>query len=332
MLSNLNSTRSKKIFSILLSYLVSLICLISLSSILDYDQMFMIFKNLDINFIFYSIFSLIIGYAFRIWRWKYMLTLNNANISFKSCLSPFLGSIALNNLLPLRAGDIIRAFLFPSSIGISKSSSVFTLLIERLLDFSLLLIIFTMGIIHFGAFNTHIVFQFFMNAKDFLVLLIILFIIITTTYLILSKAKPFYNYILKNNSYFFISKKEITNFLNYKIIMKLLILTLLVWIFEAGVFFFAAVTFNIEITPFIVLFVMSSATLSTLVPSAPGYFGSFHLAILFAFSFLFHDTETIASYSVYVHLLIWGTTSILGIIALLSNPGLFSLKTSRELS
>ena len=108
-------------------------------------------------------------------------------------------------------------------------------------------------------------------------------------------------------------------------------MSILVWTFEAGVFYFAILNFNFDPTlNFTIRY--GYGNIINFSTSAPGYFGSFHLAILFALSMFWQEAGTIASFAIYVHFLIWGSTSIAGIVAILINPKLFSLSKSKELS
>src|ERR1035437_5528929 len=73
--------------------------------------------------------SLAIGYALRIMRWSMMLRATGARTTFGNCSAPFLGSIALNNVLPLRLGDVVRALVFPRSMGITKTTATSSLIV-----------------------------------------------------------------------------------------------------------------------------------------------------------------------------------------------------------
>lgn len=80
------------------------------------------------------------GYACRICRWRAMLSGDNPAIGFRDCAGPFLISIAANNLLPLRAGDALRAVAFHGRLGVGTGGVLATLLVERLLDLLMLLL------------------------------------------------------------------------------------------------------------------------------------------------------------------------------------------------
>lgn len=74
--------------------------------------------------------SLALGYMLRILRWSMMLRSTGARATFSDCCAPFLGSIALNNILPFRLGDVVRALVFPRSMGITRIIATSSLLLN----------------------------------------------------------------------------------------------------------------------------------------------------------------------------------------------------------
>lgn len=52
--------------------------------------------------------SLTAGFAIRILRWWWMLRILEPGLPLRNCARPFLISLAINNTVPLRAGDILR--------------------------------------------------------------------------------------------------------------------------------------------------------------------------------------------------------------------------------
>lgn len=81
-----------------------------------------------------GVLSLACGYACRITRWRALLSAAGARASWMDCSGPFLASYALNNVLPLRAGDALRATAFHGELGLGTAALAATLVVERLLD------------------------------------------------------------------------------------------------------------------------------------------------------------------------------------------------------
>ena len=87
----------------------------------------------NLTYIFIGLIFFIIGFCFRIERWKIILLCENSNLKFKNCFGPFFSSFALNNILPLRAGDIARSFLFNKQLKVSSGTVIISLVFERVL-------------------------------------------------------------------------------------------------------------------------------------------------------------------------------------------------------
>ena len=102
-----------------------------------------------------------------------------------------------------------------------------------------------------------------------------------------------------------------------------LLISVFIWIFEAGLFYFVLLSLNLEATLSLAAFTMALATLSTLLPSSPGYIGPFHLAAFSAITFIGGSAEQAGSYAVLIHAALWIPTTIVGLLAILAKPKLF---------
>ena len=90
--------------------------------------------------------ALACGYALRIVRWWMMLRAMDPAVRLGACVRPFLVSIAVNNLLPFRAGDAVRVVGFRDELQAPPMRVLGTMLVERLLDLSTLLVFFFIGL------------------------------------------------------------------------------------------------------------------------------------------------------------------------------------------
>ena len=71
-----------------------------------------------------------------------ILTKKNTKLTFFDCFNPYFISLSLNNIIPLRSGDVYRCLYFKIKIGINSSRIIGSILIERVFDF-LIIIIFS---------------------------------------------------------------------------------------------------------------------------------------------------------------------------------------------
>ncbi len=85
------------------------------------------------------------SYTLRCIRWTRMMLPTGAR--FGVCARVLMTSLAANNILPLRIGDIMRVFTYAGDLGASPSVILSTVILEKLLDIFILVLLFvsTMG-------------------------------------------------------------------------------------------------------------------------------------------------------------------------------------------
>jgi len=87
----------------------------------------------------------LVGYTLRCVRWTRMMRSTGAR--FGICARVLMTSLAANNILPFRIGDIMRVFTYASDLGAAPSAILSTVILEKLLDIFVVGLIFvrTMG-------------------------------------------------------------------------------------------------------------------------------------------------------------------------------------------
>jgi uncharacterized membrane protein YbhN (UPF0104 family) len=82
------------------------------------------------------------SYTLRCVRWTRMMRSTGAK--FGVCARVLMTSLAANNILPLRIGDIMRVFTYSGDLGASPSVILSTVILEKLLDIFILVLLFTL--------------------------------------------------------------------------------------------------------------------------------------------------------------------------------------------
>lgn len=80
------------------------------------------------------------SYTLRCVRWTRMMRSTGAR--FTVCARVLMTSLAANNILPLRIGDVMRIFTYASDLGASPSVILSTVILEKLLDIFILVLLF----------------------------------------------------------------------------------------------------------------------------------------------------------------------------------------------
>jgi uncharacterized protein (TIRG00374 family) len=269
--------------------------------------------------------ALFIGYACRIERWCVMLKNNNTSINWYRCAGPLLGSFAANNTLPCRFGDVLRAFAFNDRLGVSSSVVVATLLVERLLD--LLMVLVFLGVT---------LTLFCIDVNDLVGYGIALLFFIAMGILFLLLYPQFFARVAITLSKFVARiavkhEKKIIEEINKSLatleqlakgntMIRLLAWTLVVWLAEGCVFWFAALALSSIETPASGWLALPIGTLATLIPSTPGYVGTFDYLTIHAMISLGNNLIASTAYALLVHALLWLPTTLIGGLYLVLHP------------
>lgn len=311
--------------------ITTFLCLIFIYHQVEMELVLEAFGQFRWPFLIVGLVCLFIGYAFRVVRWSIMLSAVGDPITWQNCSVPFLGSIAINNIMPFRLGDIVRAIVFPSAMGITKTTSTGSLILERLLDLITILALLFISLSFLEIKNLPLAISdliMIMTASAVMIFIIIL--VFKKSLLRFVERNPFLGSPKKSKKVFSKVIQLMIKFLDvFKIMSKPRVLifitftSVIVWLGEAGLFFFVLLGFGINGTPIAALFVMSFATLSTLLPSSPGYVGPFHLATFSAIILLGETSEIAGSFAILSHLSIWIPTTLIGAIAISIRPSLF---------
>ena len=248
--------------------LISISCLyVFYIKVDDFSNFFNEIKNANYFYIIFATLLLFITVWFRSIRWKNLLDSDSKIYTlFKIQMIGYFS----NNVLPFRAGELLRSFLVSDRRKISKSYALGTIIMERFLDMLMLLLmtavcIFISPISDIGSFSIYYLF--------FIVLAIIgiflfFFIIISKGFIRFEMIKPFLDKFiltyknLRFNQFLYLSL--------YGVIIWFIYWINVVLIFKA---------FNISAELYQSLLVLIVASIINSVPSLPGAIGTFHLGV-----------------------------------------------------
>lgn len=326
---------SKHLLGVVITFLCLFIIVyqVNLAEVLDALKMF------KWPYLTLGIASLVFGYTLRILRWSLMLSAAGKKAKWENCASPFLGSIALNNILPFRIGDVVRALVFPAAMGISKTTATSSLLMERLIDLMTLLGCLAVGLLavqvaHIPSMITDSAVAMAITGGTTLILGFLFSGSLARFFHRLAHADKYQQHKGRLSHLLLVIGNLLHSFeamSRPRVLFTVIFLSVLIWVAESGLFYFLLVGFGFDIYPPVAVIVMALATLSTLVPSSPGYIGPFHLAAFTAISILGGTPAQAGSYAVLSHLALWLPTTIAGAIAIWMRPALFRAARSKSI-
>lgn len=266
-----------------------------------------------------------VGYACRIERWRLMLKPDNSSLNWSYCAGPLLGSFAANNVLPFRAGDVLRAFAFNGRLGVSSGVVVATLFVERLLDLLMVLVLLGVALAIFGLDVSGFA---GVGSATFIfiaigILLLLLFpqlfapVAIASGKLVALVAPQLGKKLIDE-----INKSLVTlgHLSKGGTMIRLVAWSLAAWLAEGCVFWFAALALSSIENPAAGWLALPVGTLATLIPSTPGYVGTFDYFTVRAMSALGNNPAASTAYALLVHALLWIPPTLIGGLYLLLHP------------
>ncbi len=322
---------------------IAIACIAFVATRIDVASLTQALLHFDVAWLAPGLACLALGYATRIARWAMMLRAAGADVSMAACAAPFLGSIALNNVLPFRAGDVVRALVFPAQLGVERTTSTASLLLERLMDLAALVLCLGIGmatlgvalqlpptlqrVIAIAAIGTALAVVSLVFAAP-----VIASLLVRAAARHRSSAAPFVQRALDVAARLM---QRIAAMSRPRVLFALALLSVPVWLGEAGLYYALMRGLDIPTGGAIAVTVMAVTTLSTLVPSTPGYVGPFHLAAFGAVTMLGTEASQAAAFAVLAHFVLWAATTLAGAIAILIRRDLFAKRadaTPRDLA
>jgi uncharacterized membrane protein YbhN (UPF0104 family) len=303
---------------VLLGLAVSAACLLLLVRQVDLAALGRALADADLGLVAIGIASLAVGYAARIVRWSFVLGAAGAPVAATRAVAPFLASIALNNVLPLRAGDIVRALVFPAAMGVPRTVAVASLVVERALDVGALAVMVTTGISLAGYLPL---------PAPLRAALIVIAVLVPVFFVLAAYLAPMVSRQLGDTGWrsaLATAARDLGRMAAPKPLVFSILLSAVVWIFEAGLFWAVLHATGIAAPFATALAVCGAVTLVTIVPSSPGYVGTFHAAAYAAALATGGSGMQAAAFAVLAHLALWLPTSLAGALAMLAAPGLLA--------
>lgn len=269
--------------------------------------------------------AFLLGFLCRISRWHTMLKIDNPALRWSQCSGPFVASFAANNVLPLRAGDLLRIMGFNQRIGVGAAQVAATMFVERLLDLMMLLCLLGLALTAFDL-RLHQVARVGSGTLIGLAVLILVFlsaprIPLALTALVLralssiapalhQRIRPTLDQMLHT----------LLHLSRGATMARLVAWSAASWLCEGLMFWFAAQALPGIETARAAWLAFPIATLSTLVPSTPGYVGTFDYFAALAMQLLGNDPAASTVYAILAHLLLWLPPTIVGAIYLMMAP------------
>ncbi|MEE9442917.1 MAG: lysylphosphatidylglycerol synthase transmembrane domain-containing protein [candidate division Zixibacteria bacterium] len=301
------SARGKKIFMQIAGIVISAALLSYLFYRVDYTELTEALKDANYWWLIPNVILIMVTMIFRGLRWKHMFS-PIKSIPFSRLFSITMIGFMANNVLPFRLGEFVRAYSLSVKEDISKSASLATIFVERIVfDLLALLIIFFLVLfvsplilnqqLKFGVVVTIVVgllglsFAVYLSRRgerDSHILKRLLGIMP-------GKIRPIVNEAVKR----FATGTEFMR--DWRQIFWATYHTFMIWMIMGISNYFILLAFGLKLplaASFVILVVVS---ILIMVPASPGFIGVYHYGAVLSLGFYNVDQSTALSCSIVMH-------------------------------
>ncbi|CAN5607419.1 lysylphosphatidylglycerol synthase transmembrane domain-containing protein [soil metagenome] len=257
-----------------------------------------------------------LGVAVRAVRWDYLLR-GVAKINPVQLFPIITIGYMANNVLPLRAGELVRAYALQTRHEIRKSASLATIAVERIFDGMTMLLFFAVASLSIALTSdlrtvfSLAVWLFALVAAGTLAFVFAPSLRDRLIAVVIDRLPPRIGDRVGPMAQAFIDGLGILRRRND--LMGVALASICAWLLEASMYLMVAQAFGMDISPFGILMVTAVANLATLIPSSPGYVGAFEYGVILVVAgALGFGRELALSYAVVVHAALYLPVTLLG--------------------
>ena len=264
-----------------------------------------------------------IGVWLRAVRWTVLLQPLNASITSRAMLPTVVIGYMANNVLPLRAGELVRSYLVGRQYKVRKTSVLATIAVERIFDGFTMLGFMLVATI-FVSFTSQLQHLALIAFVVFTVLLIGLFLLTLggglldrLLQIVLGPLPTSVADRVERMTGSFLSGLAV--FKRRRDLLRVASLSVLAWLCEASMYYLIAQGFGSAIRDVMgigaTLMTTGVANMATLIPSSPGYIGQFEFGVRLVLNGALGVPEPQAlAYAILVHAALYFPITLLGLV------------------
>lgn len=254
----------------------------------------------------------------RTWRWDYLLR-PMKHIPLRRLFPVVVVGYMGNNVYPFRAGELLRAFLLRQQEDVSMSSSLATIVVERVFD-GLVMLLFVFVALPFAPLPSETIrMVVIVGSAVFLAALAVFFAVAAVPQRFLWLTEWFAVRIVPERL-----RPSILSFAHRFIeglaalrsgrgLLMIFLISIVIWLLETVKYWFVMHAFDFSVSFFALMLMNGVVNLATTLPSAPGYIGTFDGPGIAVLSLYGVDPAVAAAYTLTLHAALWLPITLLGL-------------------
>jgi len=290
---------------LVIGIIISIIFLYLAFRKVDYIELWDALKGANYWYIIPNVILVIFSMWMRAIRWKFMVN-PIKKVGMGSLFSSVMIGFMANNVLPARLGEFIRAYSLGSKEKMSRSATFATIIIERIFDGFSLLFILWLSLLMYPEFPGWV-----KRASN----LFLLMNIVTLGFLVLIEVKrelavKFFNFVfrilpssLSSRGAEIVDKfiSGLAVFRNIPSLLWILGWSIFIWVMVGVSNYFIFLAFDQTPAIFASFILLGIVSLAVMLPSSPGFVGTFHYACVASFVILNLNEAVSRPFSIVLH-------------------------------
>lgn len=262
------------------------------------------------------------GVYLRAIRWRILLRSVAPTATTNGLFPIIVIGFMANNILPLRAGEIVRSVLIGREFDVRKTSALATIAVERIFDGITMLAFLAFSMI-FVSLTSELqslaIVSFVVFAGLLLAMVLLTFggdLVQRLLQLVLGPLPDSISSRVEEMAESFLGGLGVLK--SRGDLAKVVVTSVGAWLLEASMYYLMAIGFGTQVrdvmTGAVTLLTTGVANLSTLIPGAPGYIGQFEYGVKLVLNGAFNVSEHNAlAYAILVHAALYFPITLLGL-------------------
>jgi len=258
-----------------------------------------------------------VSVGLRSWRWSALLN-PYKRISFSHLYPIVVIGYMGNNIYPARIGELVRAYVLRQKEGVPIAYSISTVFLERIVDGLVMAAFVLIGLPQVPNLPE--------NMRSFVLIASGLFLVAIAVFVALALAPKLADQLAHSVLSRILPAKLQPPILHFvqkfvegaqclrspRDLIFIILTSVIAWGFETLKYWFVMQAFSLNLS-FVALMLLNGASnLATIIPSGPGFVGTYDAASIGVLTALGVDRDLAAAYTIVLHAALWLPVTLLG--------------------
>ena len=279
------------------------------------------FRQADYLYLPVLLGMLVTFYLLKAYRWKLLLAPLGNFHTWRDCFWPMLSGFAVNNVLPARAGEIVRVMVFARRTRLPVASVFVTVALERVFDMLSILVYLSVGLFSLPEMP-----DWMRRSAMGVGVLAAVGVVGAVGFLIWTSAfvktihwglavvrvpealRDKVDRLLETAAHGLASLKSPTT------LVVVVLASLVQWALNAGMMYLALLSFGVQVPIPAAMVLMGVVALAVAVPAAPGFFGLIQACFTGTLQIFAVNQPAVLAASIYYHMIQYIPVTLLGLL------------------